>query len=240
LTVEPRLLGWVVLLLILAVQASCGPRPDDLAPSKKHVLLVGASVGKEWRLAELPLRVPTPQHSFESVAVYQFDKTEALEAAIIRPRRAFRLTRSYFKSLFGPPPRRPDMVILKECAAYFPGDRTTYEALVAAWVKSLRSAGIAPALATVAPVSRSREARQPGQLAGIMSFNAWLREFATSERLPVVDINAALGGLTGEGYLTDELTSGDGLHLSPAAYRLLDAELVRALRLGTAGTGGGR
>jgi hypothetical protein len=239
LTVEPRMIRDAVLVLFFVAHASCGPRPDRSVSGGKHVLLLGASVGKYWRLAGLPQRVRIPLHSFESIAVYQFDKTEALKEVLLRPQRKFRLTRSYLKGIFQAPPRRPDLVIIKECAAYFPGDLQAYERLVQNWVQILRDAGVVPVVATVAPVTRARDARKPGQMADIRRFNGWMREYSRRERLALVDINAVLGGQGPDGFLSDELTSGDGLHLNADAYRLLDGEIVRLLGSGFTESVGG-
>lgn len=230
--VDARIFCGMALVFLVLLQVSCGSQPAGKSPSGKHVVLLGASVGKEWRLTELPQRVPAPGYSFESVTVYQFDKTEGLEEILIRPRRKFRLTRTYLKGFFEEAPKRPDIVIVKECAAYFPGDLQTYQNLMKAWIRRIRDAGLVPAVATVAPVTRARDAGNPGQLAAIRRFNDWLREYARLERLPLVDLEEVLKESGADGFLREDFTGGDGLHLNQQAYRRLDGELLRALGLG--------
>lgn len=228
------------MVALAMMHVSCGQHHGGGAPAEKHVVLLGASVGKNWRLAELPQRISSPGYSFESFAVYQFDKTEGLEEILMRPRRKFRFTRTYLKGFFQAPPRRPDILIIKECAAYFPGNLKDYEGLMKTSVRRIRDAGIEPAVATVAPVTRARDAERPGQMAEIRLFNDWLREYARFEKLPLVDIGDVLKETGADGFLLQELTSGDGLHLNQEAYRRLDAELLRVLGTGPKGNFDGR
>ena len=233
--VDARMICGIAMVFLVVMQVSCGNQPAGKSPAGKHVVLLGASVGKDWRLTELPKRVSAPGYSFESVTVYQFDKTEGLEEILMRPRRKFRLTRTYLKGFFQNPPLRPDIVIVKECAAYFPGDLQAYQELMKAWVRRIRDAGLVPAVATVAPVTRTRDAGNSGQMAAIRRFNDWLREYARLEWLPLVDIEYVIKDSGADGFLREELTSGDGLHLNQEAYRRLDGELLRALGLGHGG-----
>ena len=57
--------------------------------------------------------------------------------------------------------------------------------------------------------------------------NAWLREFAASEKLVFVDYGGVLGD--GAGGMKAEL-SADGVHPNPAAYALMRAVAESALR----------
>ena len=84
----------------------------------KRVLLIGASVGDAWNIAKLPERAKLAGYTFESVAEYQFDKSHVIEEIV--------------KS-----DNKPDFVILKECAAYFPGDFPRYKQFIQGWVVGL-------------------------------------------------------------------------------------------------------
>ena len=78
----------------------------------KHVLLLGASVGKAWEIEGLSRRLGLKDYRFEYVGKYDFDKTDALKAILARKE------------------NRPDAVFIKECAAYFPGDLEKYKKLM--------------------------------------------------------------------------------------------------------------
>src|SRR6266545_6464286 len=118
------------------------------AMDKNQVVLLGASVGKEWDIQHYPERMKDPRFTFESIAVYQYDKSEGLEEILMRPKRKFRLTRTYLKGYFQPSPRLPRTIIIKECAAYFPGNLDGYKDLIKQWVRRIRDAKIEVLLAT--------------------------------------------------------------------------------------------
>lgn len=180
------------------------PLPPSVA--HLHVALLGASVGQDWRL-----RLVFP--NVRASALYQFDKGPLVQRALTR---------------------RPDLVIIKECAAYFPlPDAEAGQQLVQGWVEQLRGAGIKVALATVAPVTRAHASHEPGRAEGLWAFNDWLRQFAADQGLPLLDLEAALRCSSSDRHLDPALHSGDGLHLARATYRdrldsLIPALLLRA------------
>ena len=166
------------------------PLPPSVA--HKTVVLVGASVGRDWRL-----HLPFP--GAVTLDIYQFDKTEMVAEALRRG---------------------PDLVILKECAAYFPrDDPEASQALVRGWVEQVRAAGVAVALATVVPVTRDHAHAEPGRAEGLWAFNDWVRAHAADEGLAVLDLEAAVRCSAADRHLDDALHSGDGLHLSRRTYR---------------------
>jgi hypothetical protein len=199
------------------------------AGTEKRILLIGASIGKAWRLAEYPQRVSDRRHVFESIAAYQFDKSEALEEVLMRPKRKFRPTRTYLKGFFEPALRVPDTIIIKECASYFPGSQPAYEESIKAWVKRIKDARVGVVLATVVPVTRERAAKQKGQIEAIWAFNDWVRDYATKEHIVLLDLEAVLRKNGSDRYLNEQFTSGDGQHLNKQAYDILDAYLQAAL-----------
>lgn len=218
----------VFLLLFTLLSEGCNIFKQQAASAKtdkKHVILVGASVGQEWNLSKLPMRKKIDNFSFESIAVWQFDKTDAIDEVIMRPIRKFRISLSYFKGFFKPSPVLPDLIIIKECAAYFPGDFEVYKGLTIKWINQIKAAKIDVMIATVAPVTKERAQKQKGKIEGINEYNAWLRTYAQQEGIPLLDIAATLITDTETGYLREDLTSGDGLHLNSKAYAILDSLL---------------
>jgi hypothetical protein len=193
-----------------------------------HVVLVGASIGRAWELEGWPARVHA-DISAESVAAWQFDKSSALEEVLMRPARKFHFTRSYLRSLLEPP-RRPQVIILKECSSYFPGDIERYEALIPVWVRQVETAGVRPVLATVVPVTHSRASQSPGKQGTLEQFNDWVREWAASHNVALLDLETALRVDPSDRHLRDEFTSGDGSHLNAKAYSVLDLLLFETLR----------
>jgi len=196
---------------------------------KTRVLLVGASVGKDWKLQDFPSREKLDAYAVESMAVYQFDKTEALKEILMRPDRKFHPTRSYLAGFFKPAPQLPTVIILKECAAYFPGDLASYQQLVKSWVRLIREKQIEVMLATVIPVTRLHAGEQPGRIDGILAYNDWIRDYARQERIPLLDLEAALRLDDATRFLNDSFTSGDGLHVNEQAYAMLDRLLAGVL-----------
>jgi len=166
---------------------------------------------------------------FESIALYDYDKTEALEEVLMRPKRKFRFTRTYVKGLFEPAPQKPDVIIIKECSAYFPGDLISYKELMKKWVKRIREANIGVVLATVVPVTRERSQTRKGQIETIRAFNDWIREYAAQERIALLDLEAALRTNAVNRFLKDELST-DGSHLNRNAYDILDRHLADMAR----------
>lgn len=217
----------IVLMLAITATHTIDRRP---LPATHHVLLIGASIGQAWKLPQWGERVSARDFSVESVAAWQFDKSEALDEALIRPRRKFHATRTYLKSIFRPPPRPADIVIIKECSSYFPGDLDGYLAKVRRWIGQIRARGIVPMVATVVPITRERSARDRGKQESLRAFNRRLRSLAAEEQFALLDLETALSDGSESGYLRNQYTSGDGSHLNAAAYAVLDPFLLAALR----------
>ena len=197
---------------------------------KKHVALLGASVGQAWKIDSLPERLGqnsgANRYSFEFVGDYQFDKTQTLRKILQRKQ------------------NKPDAILLKECAAYFPGDLTRYQELMKGWIKECRDAGVIPVPTTVVPVVRQQSVMtqmkdavkcvlgKPTsgmQLERLTQYNDWIRSYAGSENLTVLDLEAVLRTSAEDRSLRADLHSGDGLHLNPKAYQLMDQIVVPAL-----------
>lgn len=194
----------------------------------KRILLIGASVGDAWNIAQLPDRTQLAGYTFESVAEYQFDKSQVVEEVV--------------KSS-----DRPDFVILKECAAYFPGDFLKYKQFIQGWVTTLRAQHITPILTTVVPVTtpplfslsylkhlvkKVARNRVPvdERLPYLLEYNDWVRSYAAQEGLALLDLEAALRNNAQERKLREDLAAEDGLHLNEQAYRVLDRLVVDSAR----------
>ena len=197
--------------------------------STVHVVLIGASIGQAWNIAGWPSRVGQTGFSAESLAVWQFDKSRAVDGVLMRPKRELQFTRTYLKSLFEPPPRKPDIVILKECSSYFPGSVPEYLDSVGRWAGRLHERGLQVILATVVPVTESRSARDPGKQESLLEYNRRIREYGQERQIPVLDLEATLRANSRSGYLREEYSSGDGSHLNAAAYSVLDEALRTTL-----------
>lgn len=186
-----------------------------------HIVLIGASIGQAWRLPEWPARMHLSGVTAESIPVWQFDKTAAVDEMVRRPSRTFHPSRSFIRSLFGPAPKKPQIVILKECSSYFPGNNELYQSRMRSWIDKLRPTGANVILATVAPVTRHRASLSPGKMDGIISFNQWIRTYARQQGLAVLDLEGVLRDRN-DPYLRDEFATDDGSHLTAAGYSVLD------------------
>lgn len=210
--------------------AMMGPMADGpaLAASSAHttVQLVGASIGQGWKLAEFPRRAGLEHYSFEAVQVWQFDKSEAIAAALARPHRVFKPTWGYVKGFFQPPPAPVDVVIIKECSSYFPSDARAGQAMIARWTEQVRAAGKKVWLATVVPVTHARSQRDAGKQESLVAYNEWVRRYAKRESIPLLDLEAAMRTDDRRRYLREEFDVGDGSHLNERAYAVLDRALM--------------
>ncbi len=199
---------------------------------QKRIILLGASVGKAWELPDFPKRTNSEdKFIFETVRAYQYDKTEALEEILMRPKRKFRLTKTYVTGFLKPAPQLPDTIIVKECAAYFPGDLESYKTLMTKWVKRIREANIDVVLATTVSVTATHAAEKKGRIETIRDFNDWIRDYTKKENIPLLDLEAALRTDGENRFLRDDMTSGDGLHLNQKAYGVLDDVLRQTLEI---------
>lgn len=189
----------------------------------RSIILIGASVGKEWDIERFPSRAGLPQLQAEYHGHYRFDKTPVLDRLLQKD---------------GP---LPDMVILKECAAYFPMDPGEGRKLVSGWIDRCRARGVIPVPATVAPVTRPgmlaglvrKIRRRPvpaDRLHGIHGFNDWIMRYAAGEGLEILDLERCLRVSPTDRSLRPDFHSGDGLHLNSRAYSEMDRELIQVVR----------
>jgi hypothetical protein len=225
-------------LLIFAVLAA---RPSDVGSAakemnlvnvtsaEKRIVLIGASIGRAWNIEKLPERIRRPEFVFEYIGTGTFEKGPQLMEVLGRT----------------PPPAA---VILKECAAYFPGDLIAYESSMRAWALECRARGVIPILATVVPVTRLHNVkkflidivklRNPFKFGGpfrekrlrsILEYNDWLRGLAAETGAPLLDLEAALRRSASDRRLKSGWARYDGLHLKPGAYGVLDKTMASLL-----------
>jgi len=185
-----------------------------------RVVLVGASIGKDWHFERIGERVALPGYRFDYVGVYSFDKGPLIHKLVTDP-------------------DKPDIVLIKECATYFPGDTKQYQRQFMSWVDTLRAVGIQVVLVTTAPVAEPTEyiprakifvkrlIGKPTQLDSIVQFNAWLKQYTQREHIPVFDLAAQLQRSDSEHWLRSEYDVGDKLHLNESAYHILDATFAK-------------
>lgn len=196
---------------------------------KKHIVLIGASVGYGWDIPRLPQRIKENGYELEYVGSDDFDKSEFLKKVLQKE-------------------KKPDMVILKECAAYFPGELEKYKRDMKKWIEQSLSTGVTPIMTTVAPVTRpnyltksylkdlikkyilTNKIHMEERLKYILEYNDWIREYAKEKGLIVLDLEAALRVSDKDRRLRQDLTSGDGLHLNSEAYKILDNFMADTLK----------
>jgi len=169
---------------------------------------------------------PGKRYSFEFVGAYQFDKTRELTEVLQRKQ------------------KKPDIIILKECAAYFPGIFPKYQEMMKAWIRQCKDADVVPIIATVVPVVKQNSVesmlkdtvkillgRPPSsaRLKQIVKYNDWVKLYADAESAAVLDLEACVRVSSQDRSLKKELHSGDGLHLNRTAYDLLDKIMVPTL-----------
>lgn len=195
----------------------------------KQIILVGASVGHAWNIAELPKRIGIRGFTFEFIGEYDFDKSEAVNKILKRTS------------------NKPFAVFLKECAAYFPGDFEKQKRLMQGWIGELSKNNIVPIPTTVVPVTSPdflsvpyfkdllKKALPLGKvdlkkrLRYILEYNDWIKQYSIEKGLPLLDLESALRRSDSDRRLRVNLTSGDGLHLNKKAYSLLDQIVIPVL-----------
>ena len=228
-TMAAILTMWTTLFIVAAPIAKAA---DTDAPAKSvRVVLIGASIGQAWKLPDLPTRTRSVGYEFEALQAWQYDKSDVLDELLMRPKRKLHFTRTYLKGFFKPNPQPADVVVIKECSAYFPGDISTQgqRALLERWVQVIRGRNIEVILATTAPVTKRRASLDSGKQESLLAFNDWLRQYAKQNGFVLLDLEATLREDSRERYLRDEFATEDGAHLNRKAYDLLDRQMSEAV-----------
>lgn len=198
----------------------------------KRVLLLGASVGKHWQLISINERVSNYDFSFEYIhGGSEFNKSKKLKEILSRTS------------------NKPDAILLKECAAYFPGDMDEYRRLMRLWIEECQANDIIPIPTTVVPVTRLHpfkkflidimKRRNPFKYGNpfqskrnksILEYNDWIRFYCKENGLVFLDLEATTRYSKQNRYLREDFSKIDGLHLNKKAYRYLDNMVIRTLK----------
>lgn len=166
----------------------------------KYIVLVGASVGKNWKFTAIPERL----HLGEGIVFgyrckYDFDKSKEIDI----------LTKL---------PNLVSVVIIKECAAYFPRELNSSKRMIVEWVNKLHSRNIIPLLATVIPVTYDHDTKNPGKFDSLLNYNDFIREYCEKESIQILDLEKATRNNENDRHLKEEYAEPDGLHLNKRAY----------------------
>jgi hypothetical protein len=225
----PKFLCLVILLSFLLILTFGGSGDHDRDRDPKLIVLLGASIGRAWDVPQLPDRMATDEYIFEYYGS-SFDKTNKLRLVLDREE------------------NRPDAVIIKECAAYFPGNMDLYKTKMKKWIAECRKEGVIPIPATVVPVTRLHSYKvfagymlkgrnplkfgspfKPNRNNAICRFNDWIREYCKEQGLVYLDLEASLCYGKENRYLREDLARLDGLHINSKAYDILDRAVIEAL-----------
>ncbi len=182
------------------------------------VAFVCASVGSAWNIGE-----HFPQLDIRVYDEYQFDKGYRIQEILDS--------------------EKPDIMIIKECAAYFPPDSqgstmSAYQDLIRDWVNLCRGQGVIPVLTTVVPIDPDNPSNAgQAHLDSILEFNGWIKQYCGDEDISVLDLEEALHISDTNRALNPAYDSGDGLHPNELAYtekldNILIPALERALEIG--------
>lgn len=205
---------------VLLTMSALISTPNIGHAADRHIVLVGASIGRAWNIPAAPERLKLKGVQFEYVGVPDsFDKGPAIQQVATRA-------------------QPPDAVIIKECSVYFPGDTQKYHALVTHWVDYLQQRHIRPVLATSVPpgkpagtAGRAKDwvktvvLGRESKIAEVSAYNDWLRAFAHERGLAVLDLEQALRVSESDRSLRPEYDAGDHVHINAKGYAAIDAIL---------------
>jgi len=210
----------LAILMFLTFLLSTGAVMAD----QKDIVYIEASTVNRWKLGDFDRRVDNDRYKIESMALYDFDKTSALDRA-----------------LSGRP--KPNAIIMQECSTYFPGDIQSYEQKYRSWIQQIKKAGVTPVIATVVPPAESQGFTEDvkefikvkvlgreSQYDQVIEFNKWLRQLAQDENVTLFDLEKYTRKSDADRHMRDEYNSGDGTHPNAVAYSMLDRKLLEMLK----------
>lgn len=223
----PRALLWLLALAALTFSAHAAqPSPAATMTDTRHLLIIGASYAGEWGQPDLPgYRITNKgvggEESWQVAA--RFEKDALAE--------------------------RPDLILIwghinditRTTADKYPAVRERAKESYRQMLAQARAAGIPVVLATeitwtTAVRWRDWPRAALGWLRGKESYaqrinrevkavNAWLREVAAAEQIPLLDLERLVDD--GNGGRKPEYTRDDGSHVTPAGYAAI-TEYARA------------
>ncbi len=177
--------------------------------SKKYAVFIGASIGRDWHLEKLWQRYKLAGNT-EIIfwPEYKFDKKSIIDHVLRIP-------------------IRPEMVLIKECAAYFPLDEEKAVIKLFEWFTAVKQVGITPVAVTTIPVTRNNDNNNKGRAVSIYRFNNMIREKAEN----ICDIATILGDKDSDyKFLLNKYAKKDGLHVNDEAYLEMDRFLINFLQ----------
>lgn len=178
--------------------------PEDLRDAA--VVFVGASITENWDFDRY-----FPGYDFSKVIHFDWDKTQAWDSV----REA-----------------RPDIVVVKECAAYFYAEGGTplaeFENSIREMVERIRESGALPVLCTTIPVDVGHGGCSQAQLDDLRAFNGWLRGYCSDRNIALLDYEQRIAD--SQGQLPGACHDGDGLHPNSAGYDLLSPMVIPTLQ----------
>lgn len=199
---------------------------------KKHIILLGASIGRAWDIESLPSRIKNNDYIFEYIQGGGFEKTKKL------------------REILSSKDKQIDAVLLKQCAAYFPGNLEQLKRLMALWINECQKENVMPIPTTVVPVTRlhsfkkilidiikRRKFFQQGNLfkhnrnKAVLDYNDWIRDYCEQNGLSYLDLEAAVRYSEKNRFLREDLAGVDGLHLNNKAYQILDQIVIPTLEM---------
>lgn len=200
-----------------------GARMMNSGEKRKRAILLGASIGKAWDFPNLPQREKRDDYIFEYTLLSGFNKESEIRQFLSRKI------------------NYPDVIFIKECAAYFPGDITEYKKQVVKWIELCLESKVIPIPTTVVPVTRLHpvkkfmidilRGRNPFKTDNpfsskknteIIMYNNWIRDIGETYGIPVLDLEKSVRYSSRNRYLREDFARIDGLHINSKAYRVLD------------------
>ena len=207
-----RLILYIAAAALLMLAASCsdedngGTEPPPHNEKETSVVFVGASITEAWTF-----NTYFAGYNFHKVVHYDWVKSDAWSDV---------------------GPYNPKIVVVKECAAYFDlGGGTALNEFydeIRKMVGLIRGIGATPVLATTVPVDVGFGGCTRAQLDDIREFNAWLRNYCSSQGIVCLDLYDAIADNSGQ--LPRDCHDGDGLHPNKKGYDTLSPIVLPALR----------
>lgn len=204
--------------------------PKNDIKTQRHVVLLGASLGIAWNISSLSERINNSDYVFEYVRSLGFDKSNTLNNILLRRE------------------NKPHAILIKECAAYFPGDLDQYKNLMKQWIEECQEQDVVPVPVTVVPVTRLHsfkkilidivKVRNPlkegnpfknNRNKAILEYNDWIRIYSRKFGLAVLDLEAAVRYSGANRFLREDFGRVDGLHLNRKAYKAIDQIVIPTL-----------
>ena len=193
-------------MLLLGTLGRCKKSDGASGPlADMTVVFVGASITDNWDFDHY-----FSGYHFEKVIHYDWDKTQVWDEV---------------RDL------HPDIVLVKECAAYFYSAGGTplgdYESTMADMANRIRNIGAIPVLCTTIPVDVGHGDCTQAQLDDIRAFNGWVRNYCSGQGIVLMDYYNQIADAQGQ--LPTAYHDGDGLHPNSAGYDVLSPMVIPTL-----------